>query len=365
MKLFFSMLLFPLALAATPARALIFCVDDSNELQATLQAAVSNGEDDVIRIEAGIYRSASPDGFVAYDGYDDDTDLEISGGWTTNCGLRLPNLRSTIDGELERPGLDIYGTGTVLGRVHVHHMQFIRGFANSEGRAGGLTIDRGFDIIVESNVFRDNTQRSAAGNGVGMAGGLYASSANSLTVRNNLFSGNDADSASTIATGAAALQCYGPGSFGSFINNTVFDNTADLGAASDIGGVRIDGLQSCAWSVANNSLWGNAGIDLAVAVTNVTLRNNNIDNLGGPVAPESSSGNIDLAPQFTSATNFRPRRSSPLIDAGLNLPVGGLPSGSFDGGPRLVGPNVDIGAYELDVLFEHGFDPAGFSSEIP
>ena len=185
-------------------------------------------------------------------------------------------------------------------------------------------------------------------------------------MRNNLFVRNDADQPSAAAAGAASLHCYGTGgASASFINNTVYDNTADLGAASDIGGLRVSGLVNCPWSVANNHLRDNAGIDFALAVAGITLRNNNLGVTGGSEIPASSSGNIDLPPQFVSTTNLRPKRSSPLVDAGLNTPTGGLPSASFDGGPRLVAGRVDIGAYELDVLFASGFDPSGFTNGAP
>jgi hypothetical protein len=357
-----SVLLALTTLTAMPVHAVVFCAEDATELQVMLDAAMSNGSDDVIRLEAGIFRSTSALGFNAYNFSDDGTDLDIIGGWTGDCQLRLPNLRSTIDGELERPGLVLGGIEDVRGRLRILNLQFIRGLSLDPNDAGGLTINRGYDVVIESNVFRDNTHRNANGNA---SGGLYALTEGSLIVRNNLFFGNDADSPSSVATGAVSLHCYGAGSAGSFINNTVYDNTADLGAASDIGGVRLYGFASCPWSVANNNLWGNAGVDLALAVSSITLRNNNLDDTGGGELPVSSSGNINLSPQFVSATNLRPKRSSPLIDAGLNAPTGGLPGASFDGGPRLVGPRVDIGAYELDELLVDGFDPSGFTKNLP
>ncbi len=351
------------ALAAAPAHAVTYCVEDATELQLVLDAVMSNGTDDIIRVEAGIYRATSPDGFTAYDFNTDSTDLEISGGWTSDCALRLPNSRSTIDGEFERPGLNIVGTTDVGGRVVVRNLNFMRGLSLNGNVAGGLTINRGFDIVVESNAFTDNTVRSTSG---AASGGLYALSEGSLTVRNNLFARNDAEQPSSAAAGAASLYCYGTGgATASFINNTVHDNTADVGAASDIGGVRVSGLVNCPWSVANNHLRGNAGIDFALAISGISLRNNNLGVTGGSEIPASSSGNIDLAPQFVSNTNLRPKRSSPLVDAGLNAPTGGLPGASFDGGPRVVGGRVDIGAYELDELFVNGFDPSGFTDALP
>jgi hypothetical protein len=49
-----------------------------------------------------------------------------------------------------------------------------------------------------------------------------------------------------------------------------------------------------------------------------------------------------------------------------NTPISGLPGASFEGGPRLVGRRVDIGANELDTLFIGNFDPpGGFADSWP
>jgi len=349
-----------LALAPTvlpPVHAATFCVDDANELQITLQAAMSNGESDVIRIEAGIYRSTSPDGFVANNFSSQPYNLEISGGWTSNCQLLLPGQRSTIDGELERPGLMLYGSLDVRGQVLIRNMQFIRGLSENPLRAGGLTINRGYDIVIESSLFRQNIHRHANGTA---SGGLYVASEGSISIRGNLFVDNDADTPQTFAAGAAMLSCGTFNGSAHFNSNTVTGNTADLGASTDIGGVRVHGVPNCAWTIANNILWDNAGLDLAIHVANTNLRYNDIDDLGGSHPPATSIGNLSVNPRFVSATSFRLQRSSPLIDAGMNGPVGGLPAISFDGGPRVVGSRVDIGAYELDQIMVNGFDLSGF-----
>ena len=340
-----------------PAHAATFCVDDANELQATLEAAVSNSTDDVIRIETGIYRSNSPNGFSTYNFTSDPHDLEISGGWTSNCGLRLPGMRSTIDGELQRPGLVLGATVDVRGQVAVRNMQFVNGYSTDPNKAGGLTVNRGDNIVIESNLFRGNTLEH---DNTGAAAGLYAVSEGSITIRGNLFVDNDADSTANPAAGAVSMGCYSFTQSANFNNNTVTGNTADMGAAADIGGVRVFGVPNCTWTLANNILWGNDGLDLAIDVTSVTLRDNDIQNRGGSQSPASSVGNVNVDPRFVSATQQRLQRSSPLVDAGINGPVGGLPGSSFDGGPRVVGSIVDIGAYELDVLMTNGFDSSAF-----
>jgi hypothetical protein len=350
-----SLLLLPLMALAASAHAEIYCVGDGTILQLALHAsAQSPTVNDSIRLEAGTYHTTSPDGFYAAFGNDNTGNLDISGGWSSGCQVRLPGRRSTIDGELTRPGMRLYGTLGVHGRVRITNLEFVRGRATGQHISGGLTVDRGYDIEIESNVFSDNALENA--NTVAGAG-LYAVSEGAISVRNNLFVRNDADSPASPAAGGAAVYCYGSGGVGRFINNTVYDNTADAGASSDVGGVYVGGLAACGWDVANNSLWGNPGLDLSLGSVSVSMRNNDLQNRGGSETPSASSGNFSASPQFLSATDFRLKRSSPLVDAGLDAAGGGVTGGSLDGGPRLVGPHVDIGAYELDRLFADGFDP--------
>ena len=341
----------------TSAHAVTYCVENALELQTTLEAAVSNTTDDVIRIEAGIYRSSSPNGFYVYNFSSESHDLEISGGWTADCALRLPGQRSTIDGELQRPALVLGGTMDVRGELSIRHLQFLNGYSTDGNRAGGLTVNRGFDVVLESNLFRGNTLE----NDNTIAGAaLYVLTEGPIAIRGNVFVDNDADSTGNAATGAVSMGCYSFSHSASFTNNTVTGNTADVGGATDISGVRVTGFPNCTWTLANNILWGNDGLDLYLDVASVTLRNNDIQNRAGSQLPVASVGNVNVNPQFVSATNLRLRRSSPLIDDGINGPVGGLPLSSFDAGPRVVGLIVDMGAYELDVLMANGFDSSPF-----
>ena len=292
------------ALAAT------YCVDDGEGLQESLQAAGFNGSDDVIRLEAGVYDTASPDGFI-YSPFlsSGGGDLDISGGWNNNCTLRVSGQRSTIDGELQRPGLTIDNSSTITDVVRVRYLQFIRGVASGSGQAGGLTVEDGGGFVeIDSNRFADNTSSHPT---LGAAGGLRASAVYSLYVRNNVFVSNDADTAAVESAGAATLACnfdlLADGA--RFINNTVVGNTAGSGAASDTGGIRLDG--DCPWEIANNIMWDNAGIDLELNSEGATLRNNDIGERGGSEAPTTDSGNVSIDPQFTSATSVRPKRTSP------------------------------------------------------
>lgn len=163
--------------------------------------------------------------------------------------------------------------------------------------------------------------------------------------------------------GAGALTCFG--SLGAFTNNAVVRNTARFCQPTVRGGINLSG--NCLGEVANNIRWDNEGYDLSIDEDEVALRNNNLDDLDGtPIG--GSSGNINLDPQFVSVGILRLARSSPLVDAGFNETLLGLPLRSFDGGIRVAGARIDIGACELDVLFTNDFDPPfsiGVSAAVP
>jgi hypothetical protein len=77
---------------------------------------------------------------------------------------------------------------------------------------------------------------------------------------------------------------------------------------------------------------------------NTTIHHCNIDQPGF----ESGNGNMRRDPLWADpeAGDFRLQAGSPCIDAGT-LDALGLPELDFEGGPRVSGAAVDIGAYEF------------------
>lgn len=83
----------------------------------------------------------------------------------------------------------------------------------------------------------------------------------------------------------------------------------------------------------------------------------------GQGTPDPSSINtISIDPKFVDPLNFdfHLRPNSPLIDLGsdTSIPVlGGMSAFDLDGNDRVIGPAIDLGAYEADVIFRDGFGP--------
>jgi len=342
---------------AAPATATTFCVTDSTELQNALAAAESNGQSDVIEVAEGTY--TAPSGgftYTASAATDDDTNLEISGGW---FGLGNP-----CQGHHNTPFqtvLDGNGTDRVMhlivgkqSHVSVRLLTFAGGDAGS-GAGGGLILIAGGDgfaatLTVERDAFVDN---SADGDGGLYVGSGQAASTARIEIINNLFSGNHA----TEGSGAAGLVLVG-GAGLDVVSNTVLGSTVDNSLGT--GGIAVT-VDDTPVLFVNNNFWDNDEPDVSVFATD-TLDFSFMHNNYQQVSPEptQSEGNISVAPQYQSTPfDYTPVRNSPLVDAGIAPTQSDswyLAGFDLNGGDRTVG-QVDIGAYEEDVIFRDGFDP--------
>lgn len=239
----------------------------------------------------------------------------------------------------------------------------VAGQEEAWGKGGGIEIQHETDytgrMTIERNVFYDNE--------ADIGGGLHIADRRAMDtgrvyVVNNLFVTNHARYEGT--AGSAAFLTLPDGHI-YVTNNTALYNTAD-GAAGGFFVAYSDIL------VANNNLWQNDGcelfLDLHDSADHAAFYNNNIEDLCGD-SPDVASGNIRVEPEFEfGALNFTPVYYSPLANGGRNPPEIGVPPflwylADFDlrGEARLVGPRVDIGAYEsqeAERIFVNGFDSA-------
>ncbi|MEM1081464.1 MAG: hypothetical protein AAGH65_07765, partial [Pseudomonadota bacterium] len=145
-------------------QAATFCVSTATELQNVLDTAAVNGEDDQIRLLAGVYP-----GTFRYDANvpnGDAFDIEIVGGYTT---LILP-CRVPPRNDPSQTVLDAEGLGRVLlirgnagTEVTVRNVSLLNGdaTADSDPRGGGLYIQGDFPGLararIENNRLLGNT----------------------------------------------------------------------------------------------------------------------------------------------------------------------------------------------------------------
>lgn len=344
------------------ASAATFCVHTSAQLQAALTTAETNGENDIIKVAEGSY--TAPAGGFDYQAYaqsgSDDYDLEISGGWYDAFGFACLGHHANPFQTL----LDGGGTSRVMNLAMRNHSNVtVRFLTFSNGNAGndyggGLSLfagDTGYTAIwtVERNAFVANTAEFGAGMNATIN---QAASTAKIKVINNLFTLNHASGDS----GAANLANDGGDSI-YLTNNTIVSNTTDSTGAYQIGGIYMYGSGSFKF-VANNNFWNNDADDLYVTADQAgySLLHNNYQLRGG-TAPTQVAGNLDVTPQYQHGfLNYTPVRSSPLVDAGINpapFAYWYLSSDDINGVDRTVG-QVDIGAYEEDIIFADGFENA-------
>lgn len=140
--------------------AAIFCVTDETELLNAFSEARNNGEDDLIRVQAGNYHNGTS-GFSFNNA--ENNDLEISGGW-----LRVGNFpcltqngspyMTVFDGNAVGPNLK--NDMGFQGGIKVQNLSLINGAGNSPNRGVGLLIDGGgssTDVtLIEQVVFSHN-----------------------------------------------------------------------------------------------------------------------------------------------------------------------------------------------------------------
>jgi hypothetical protein len=343
------------ALAAQPSFAATFCATTANQLQAALNSAATNGENDEIRVRIGNYDVSNVD--LAYDPPPaGNLDLKISGGWASffenPCGIKLSNpWQTTLDGnDLGRILRVTVDDGQA--DIEVSQLVFMYGHVDP-GMGAGLSIAYGADatgtIVVERNVFLLNTADQSSA--LSIQGGSLQK------VTNNLFLSNVGDS-------RAVAYLTTTGLFGvSFTNNTVLSNmhaNANQPTLSIAAGRAF---------LANNNFWDNDGYDASLGSNGDRYAyNNNYQSLqlhGGEILDD----NLNVEPEYESGLfNYTPVRGSPLVDAGREpggSPLWNLTDIDLNASARLVGAHVDIGAFENETIFVDGFDPGGPFGRAP
>ncbi len=339
----------------------VVCVDSASQLTdalSALSASTSNSDADEIRVQVGTYL-ASAGGFTA--SVTDHHNLTIRGGYLdAACTEQVADAALTIlDGNHAAGVLTINTIAIPDSDIEVSGLTFQNGSGSSafEANAGGLKIGdpnpiSGGRILVERNIFRNN---SSASNGFSQAvGGLLAATdGTSLVVRGNLFVGNS-------SANAAAASFYSNNEID--VGNNTFAGNQSTNVLLQTR-VTIDYTTFTGLKLSNNIFWGNnigSGIfDVNLSAggpgqVGATLANNDIEATTGTAV--ASTGALHVDPAFIGNDDLRLAASSPLINAGINDPPGGVTNADLDGAPRIDGTSVDIGAFESSYIYSNGFE---------
>jgi hypothetical protein len=349
-------------LFAFPGSAADFCVATSGELQAALDAAEANGEDDTIRLIRGTY-VVPPNGF--FYGAGEPYGLTIEGDYSefmSDCIRWTPATPwdTILTGDNLYPVMRLDSLSSTYHTVRVESLTFQNGlYTGSGAHAGGLSIVGGAGtkshIEVENCLF-------IANEGQNQAGALAAASDGTMMIVNNFFIGNQGGAYATAALTNNGIGVSSP--CVEIVNNTVAGNISSTGH----GGIRIGGgCQLCV--VDNNILYGNENADLILETTlglACRLYHNDLQDYSG--SPHSMIGNMNVDPGYVGYLNYRLAPGSPLVDAGFVRSGSPIPNYDMDALPRIVGPAIDIGAFERQTLFDDGFEigsTSNWSATVP
>lgn len=328
------------------AHAAYFCVDSAASMQAALNTAASNGQNDEIDIKAGNY-TVVPGGFFYVS--NEANSITMLGGFNTTCE-QWTSARTTFDGSgLYQVMRVIIGSNSAAASVNIQHITFIDGKSTTNS-GGGLRVSTpNGGVVLEANRFLLNHSDSTAG-------ALYVETSGVVSVRNSLFFANNA-----FDVGAAMLDTSTSAAY--VTGNTIVSNTATSTLPmTHVGGLLVTGGAGAYLWLSNNILWNNTNgsVDFESS-REFTARNNDIGTMVGIPPDPQSQDNQSVDPGFATCSgllclNFNLLRTSPLVDAGFDAATGGIGSVDLDDKPRIIGPHLDIGAYEEDVLLCNGFE---------
>lgn len=330
-------------LVAVPAWAANFCVNTVAEIQAAISEAAANNADDEIRIAGAVYELTTGLHFQS----EQANAITFRGGYDANCTV-VTGAPTTIDGQQQVRGLFILNNN---GNVAVEGLTFVAGLSTNN-RGGGLrVISQTGDIRIDRNLFFANRADDFAG---ALAAGTTSGS---LRVRNNLAFANSSANVGAMELVQNDGEAY-------VVGNTIVANSNEGDFLP--GGLYIGGGAN--FTLSNNIVWNNipedAGpfdVDFMSTAASHTRFANDIGVVANGTIADLIVDEQSIDPEFASCDgflcfNFELERSSPLVDAGNDAPAGGMTSLDLAGKQRTIGPQVDIGAYENDVLLADGFD---------
>lgn len=335
----------------------------------------------VVTFDSGEGRKAILHGFTIQNGEANNSATDFEGG-----GISISNASPTITGNIVKHNNAVNGGGgiavqfssaLVQGNLVENNFQ-TPGYSGGTG-GGGIAVNGAGSAQIIGNTIQNNNWASSNG------GGIVLLAAGTPTLKNNIIDGNVADSEgegggiliesesnAVIVQNLVYNNSAGQGS-GIFFNvpegysGPVFINNTIVGTASSQGSaVYASGFDDQVQFFNNLMVGPGKGspvfCDSTSDKTPPTFTNNDAfspkaSGLQGTCSAQASTnGNISADPTFVSKTNFQLKTGSPAINAGDNS-APDLPPLDLAGKTRVVGGNIDLGAYESQTSPEEDVTP--------
>ena len=330
------------------------CVSNEAELRQALTDAAA-GLTDEIRLMEGTYFTGGQ--LFSYD-TPSAHNLSISGGWYYDhdpCDFQHQHADGTIlDGQNVTAILSISNSGNVPGTtLSISNLTLRNGATSTNNQAAALSVfgTLGQDLRIQNVVVLSshNTRMPPLTIFTNVVT-MYAY-ANVYFINNVIgdCSSNYANLA--IFTDTAAQTVY-------MSNNTLSINGAGYGAL-------LDANNGTKFRLVNNAINGainfnsrNGGDPIQLWMYSDLGFWNYSSIVTAPLIQADVGNDQNLDPRFMGALNFRPAPGSPLVNRGLNAPLGGSSSYDLDANARVDLGFIDVGAYESthERIFANGFN---------
>lgn len=271
------------------------------------------------------------------------------------CVIRNNSVTS-FDSQASGGGIDVFSVGN--GRVRLEDMDVLDNLVTgvTHAFAGGISVAAlgaghiGIDgMRIEGN--------SIVSQGASSGAALYmdhdpAFAGEGVTVGLRRVSAVGNSAQGDFLGGQVVLQVNGSG--GVLVGDSLIADA--LGSRGLDAYVRTGALLQ----LVNVTAAGNADTDLqvqgAARIANSLADSTNF--YGDPVQLQNNLFDVDPGYVDRDAGNYRLVLASPAVGGGTATPDGGLGALDLDGNARIIGPRVDMGAYEADdpTLFVDGFE---------
>ena len=332
------------------------CVTNETELrQAFIDASVSANLIDEIRLMEGTYFTGGQ--MFSYN-TSQAHNLSISGGWYSDhdpCDFQHPQAGATIlDGQNVTAVLSVHNNGDAPGTaLSVSNLTLRNGFTSTNGEAAALSL---FGAL-EQDLRVQNVVALSSHNTTTPSPNIYTNVVTLNAFANVYFINNViGDSSSNYAILAIFAQ---------YSSETVYMHNNTLSLNDPYFGALLDSNGGTAFRLVNNAIVG--GIDFNSRNSGEPIRIWLYSNLGSwgyssivtaPIVQADVGNDPGVDPHFVGALDFRPAAGSPLVNRGLNSPIGGSSSTDLDGNPRVDLGFIDVGAFEStrERIFANGFD---------